>query len=126
MQLLYPAFTPTPGYAASQTTDSQIDVTFLDSLQLAGGQVGLAPGSNQFLIQANWHVLAAMDKNYSVAATLLAPDGSALAQRHTYPGLGLRPTRYLQPGSTFTDVYPLILDKPVSAPMVGPGHYQPV
>ncbi|MCB0162964.1 MAG: hypothetical protein KDI79_01985, partial [Anaerolineae bacterium] len=40
-----------------------------------------------------------------------------LAQRETYPGLGLRPTRYLTPGDTFTDLYPLHLDRDVAAPM---------
>ncbi|MCB0212024.1 MAG: hypothetical protein KDJ52_21965 [Anaerolineae bacterium] len=48
---------------------------------------------------------------------MLAPDGQVLAQRETYPGLGLRPTRYLTPGETFTDIYPLHLEHDVTAPM---------
>ena len=59
-----------------------------------------------------------MGKNYSVAAVLHAPDGSVLARRETYPGLGLRPTRYLNPGDTFVDVYPLELGVDVSEPIV--------
>jgi hypothetical protein len=63
-------------------------------------------------------MLAPLDKNYSVAAALLAPDGSVLAQRETYPSLGLRPTRYLHPGDTFWDAYPLKLEQEVSEPIV--------
>jgi hypothetical protein len=59
-----------------------------------------------------------MDKNYSVAVVLLAPDGSVLARRETYPGLGLRPTRYLGPGQVFRDDYPLRLDHDVAEPIV--------
>jgi hypothetical protein len=70
------------------------------------------------LVSAQWQSLAPMDKNYSIAAVLLAPDGSVLARRETYPGLGLRPTRYLQPGDTFTDVYPLKLEHEISEPLV--------
>jgi len=56
-----------------------------------------------------------LDKNYSVAAVLLAPDGRVLARRETYPGLGLRPTRYLPPGDSFVDVYPLKLTDDVAS-----------
>jgi hypothetical protein len=117
-QLLYPAFIPTPGYAAPQSANNHLEVTFADSLQLVGGQADSVNSTDTILIQAEWRVLANMDKNYSVAATLLAPDGSALAQRQTYPGLGLRPARYLTPGATFTDVYPLTPEIAVSEPLV--------
>jgi len=70
------------------------------------------------LVSVMWQVLAPVDKNYSVAAVLLAPDGRVLARRETYPSLGLRPTRYLAPGNSFVDVYPLKLTGDVAEPLV--------
>ncbi|MBE7553381.1 MAG: hypothetical protein HS126_20100 [Anaerolineales bacterium] len=123
--LIYPAFRP--GEPASQQasgpTNGTLDLTFLDALKLAGGRVSsqqgnVATSGDIVLISAQWQSLAPLDKNYSVAAVLLAPDGSVLARRETYPGLGLRPTRYLQSSDTFTDVYPLKLQQEISEPLV--------
>ncbi|MCK6628114.1 MAG: glycosyltransferase family 39 protein [Anaerolineae bacterium] len=123
--LIYPAFRPNE--QVSQPVN-KLDVTFLDSLKLVSGQVHSAPtGLNPpatatqgdvILIDALWQTAATPDKNYSVAAVLLAPDGRVLARRETYPGLGLRPTRYLQPGDSFLDTYPLKLEADVSEPLV--------
>ncbi|GAB4438054.1 MAG: hypothetical protein Fur0044_34850 [Anaerolineae bacterium] len=123
--LIYPAFRPN-----EQTGQpvNKLDLTFLDSLKLVSGQVDSAPtGLNPpatatqgdvILIDALWQTAATPDKNYSVAAVLLAPDGRVLARRETYPGLGLRPTRYLQPGDSFLDTYPLKLEADVTEPLV--------
>jgi len=123
--LLYPAFRPSEQIVQPV---NKLDVTFLDSLKLVSGQVDSAPtGLNPpatatqgdvILIDALWQTAATPDKNYSVAAVLLAPDGRVLARRETYPGLGLRPTRYLQPGDSFLDTYPLKLEAAVSEPLV--------
>ncbi|MBN1993918.1 MAG: hypothetical protein JW953_14555 [Anaerolineae bacterium] len=129
--LLYPAFRPVNESAlsaAASALPASLDLAFLDSLKLVQGQVvsqnnasGAKPQATQgdtVLVSAHWQVLAPMDKNYSVAAVLLAPDGSVLARRETYPGLGLRPTRYLHPGDSFVDVYPLALNVDVPEPIV--------
>jgi hypothetical protein len=130
--LIYPAFKPSEvssSPSASLLPTSEIHLTFLNSLKLTEGQVypqndtpttrPQATQGDTVMIKARWQVLAPMDKNYSVAAVLLAPDGSVLAHRETYPGLGLRPTRYLNPGDTFVDTYPLKLAIDVPEPMVG-------
>jgi hypothetical protein len=116
---------PTP-YSPLPT--SEINLTFLDSMKLAKAQVypqnntpTAKPQAGQgdiVIISVLWQALIPMDKNYSVAAVLHAPDGSVLARRETYPGLGLRPTRYLNPGDTFIDVYPLELEVDLSEPIV--------
>lgn len=123
--LIYPAFrTSEPAnQQASGPASGTLDLTFLDTVKLVGGGVATSQGDaakpgDLVLVSAQWQSLALMDKNYSVAAVLLAPDGSVLARRETYPGLGLRPTRYLQPGDTFTDVYPLKLEQEISEPLV--------
>jgi hypothetical protein len=89
-------------------------------LQLTGGNVlpQTAAQGDTVLISTQWQTLAPVDKNYSVSAVLLAPDGSVLTHRETYPGLGLRPTSYLNPGNTFVDSYPLELTVSISRPVV--------
>jgi hypothetical protein len=133
--LIYPAYrvTEPANYQAraSATEPGSLDLTFLDSFKLLSSQVYTqdrllteegtrtwATFGDVVIIKALWQMLAPLDKNYSVAAALLAPDGSVLAQRETYPSLGLRPTRYLHPGDTFWDAYPLKLEQEVSEPIV--------
>ncbi len=113
--LIAPAFTP-PSPPASGPA---LDFTFLDRLKVVEAAVlpPAAPGET-VLLKVRWQTLAPLDRNYSVAAVLLAPDGTVLARRETYPGLGQRPTRYLQPGDSFWDVYPLRLAGEVREPLV--------
>ncbi len=104
------------GQTAVSGQPSAVNLTFLNSLKLTGG--GVDASGEVVRVTAQWQTLAEMNKNYSVAAVLLAPDGRVLARRETYPGLGLRPTRYLRPGETFTDVYPLRLPTDLPEPLV--------
>lgn len=125
--LIDPAFTPNRSPLAA---GEAIELTFLDSMQLKSGSVTVHPHTDlarrkeaavqgdTVAINLTWQVQQQMDHNYSVGAVLLAPDGQVLARRETYPGLGLHPTRYLQPGQTFSDVYPLTLIEPVTEPLV--------
>lgn len=117
--LIYPAFTPTNAIE-DEGAANDINLTFLDSLQLTGGGVSpqTATPGDTIRVNAQWHTQAVIDKNYSVSVVLLAPDGAVLARRESYPGLGLRPTRYLTPGDSFTDTYPLKLTADVSEPVV--------
>jgi hypothetical protein len=130
--LIYPAFRPNEQIVPAGNEATPVEVTFLDSLRLSAGQVypGLEPSDGDppgrrvatpgdiVTISAHWQVLAPLAENYSVAALLLAPDGTVLARRETYPGLGLRPTRFLTPGQTFVDLYPLKLSQPIDQPIV--------
>jgi hypothetical protein len=131
--LIYPAFRVDE--QASESDTPPLNLTFLDSLKLVGGRVYPDSGATHLdtqaseehpaavqgdvvMVKAQWQVVNLMDKNYSVAAVLLAPDGSVLARRETYPGLGLRPARYLQSGDIFVDIYPLKLKKEILEPLV--------
>ena len=113
---------------------SAVDLTFLDSLRLVSSEIDTPSGlvnrveagsslpstqpGDLIIIGVEWQVSRPLDQNYSLAVLLLAPDGQVLARRETYPGLGLRPTRYLGPGQTFTDLYPLELTGEVKTPLV--------
>ncbi|MFN8459070.1 MAG: hypothetical protein U0401_31220 [Anaerolineae bacterium] len=130
--LIYPAFRVSEAANGRISESATLDYTFLGALKLSEGQVGAdlasAHGGDHresstttgevVMVKVQWQTLASLDKNYSVAAVLLAPDGSVLARRETYPGLGLRPTRYLPAGDSFWDVYPLKLTEEVSEPLV--------
>jgi hypothetical protein len=129
--LITPAFQPNEQINLMSDRATPLNLTFVDSMQLVAGEVysgqgpadpappwpTAAPG-DIITIGARWQVVTPPPKNYSVAAVLLAPDGAVLARRETYPGLGLRPTRYLNPGDTFVDLYPLHLTAEVTEPMV--------
>ncbi len=132
--LIYPAFRPssnqTLANSAQAASSNELNVTFLDSLKLLRAEVypkdraaatksELRAGQGDtVIVRATWQALATMDQNYSLAVALLAPDGSVLSRRESYPGLGLRPTRYLRPGDTFVDLYPLKLSAAVAEPLV--------
>ncbi len=112
--VLAPAFSPDAPPAEAAILP--LDATFAAALQLTGGAIS-GPPQTPTLTTA-WRVIAPPDKNYSVSAVLLAPDGRVLAHRETFPGLGLRPTRYLTPGQTFVDHYPLTVTAPLTEPLV--------
>ncbi len=123
--LIYPAFRVSEPASQQVSQTAALDYTFLSALKLAGGQLytqnshaKTAAVGDVVMVEVQWQTLAALDKNYSVAAVLLAPDGQVLARRETYPGLGLRPTRYLHPGENFEDVYPLRLAEDALEPLV--------
>ncbi len=136
--LIYPAFRPTgdqtPVAPVQAAGPNELDLTFLNSLKLLRAEVypkdkeqdtpisaksELKAGQGDtIIVKAMWQTLAAMSQNYSLAVVLLAPDGTVLSRRESYPGLGLRPTRYLQPGDSFVDLYPLKLAATVPEPLV--------
>lgn len=130
--LIYPAFRVSESVNERMSESVALDYTFLGTLKLSEGQVGADLASahvgdsrassttigDVVMIEVQWQTLAAPGKNYSVAAVLLAPDGSVLARRETYPGLGLRPTRYLPTNTNFWDIYPLKLTKDIAEPLV--------
>jgi hypothetical protein len=132
--LIYPAFKPSqpPLVAGFPAPGATLNLTFLERLQLITGDVQQGVEARPFpaherdtagpgetvMIRVAWQTLAPITKHYSLAALLLAPDGQVLARRETYPGLGLRPTRYLAPGETFVDLYPLKVAGDVAVPMV--------
>ena len=123
--LIAPAFTPTTDNSGT----TEVNVTFENSLKLIGGntepmtkdegrRTKEVQQGDDVAVRAEWQVLAPIDTNLSVSALLLAPNGDVLARRNTYPGLGLRPTKYLFTGQQFTDTYPLTIETDVTEPMV--------
>jgi hypothetical protein len=118
--LIGPAFTPHKEGISTGAQQAELHLKFLEQMELMGGAVNprQAKAGDVVMVSVWWRVLAAPDQNYSVAIVLHAPDGTVLGRRETYPGLGLRPTRYLRPGEMFRDDYPLRVEQNVSEPLV--------
>ncbi|MEM7344647.1 MAG: phospholipid carrier-dependent glycosyltransferase [Chloroflexota bacterium] len=129
--LIYPAFTPNKQVEANPQPWKTVNLTYLDKMRLTKTQVypqstveNVQKPDRQVkqgavvLVDTEWQVLDKMDTNYSVAVSLISPDGVVLSQRETFPGLGLRPTRYLDMNDTFQDRYPLQVKEAVATPMV--------
>ncbi len=72
-----------------------------------GGSVG---------VTLYWEALQPMERDWSVFVHLQDEAGIVVAQRDTYPGLGLLATRKLRPGQTFADSYVIPLEGTLYSP----------
>lgn len=63
-----------------------------------------------------WQALTPMNRNWSVFVHVLSEDGIVVAQRDTYPGLGLLATRKMAVGQTVADSYWVTLPVTAYAP----------
>jgi hypothetical protein len=63
-----------------------------------------------------WQALTTMDRDWSVFVHVLDENLIVVAQRDTFPGLGLMPTRKLAAGQTLADTYVLPLSATTYAP----------
>jgi hypothetical protein len=102
-----------PAYAPPEPlTDAEIaaiphplDVTFADAMRLLGYDLettSVEPGG-QIALTLYWEALAPTERPYSVFVHLLGEGDVPIAQRDTYPGLGLLSTTHLEPGDTWAD-----------------------
>jgi hypothetical protein len=76
-------------------------------LKLIGVEIETAvvrPGE-RVPVTAYWQALKPMTTNYSVFVHLIGRSYTTAGQMNTYPGLGLRPTRTLEPGQIIVDTY---------------------
>jgi hypothetical protein len=97
---------------------ARLDLTYRDELKLIGVKVGAAvvrPGE-RVPVTAYWQALKPMTTNYSVFVHLIGRGYQNVGQFNTYPGLGLRPTRTLQPGQIVADTYPVLVEGGTAAP----------
>lgn len=128
-----PAYTPPPPLTPAQQAaiPNRLDIEFGGMMRLMGYAVGpLSPSipppnmgegrdevqvepGGQLAVTLYWQVLAPMDRDWSVFVHLLDENDVVVAQRDTYPGLGLWATRLLTPGQRWADRY--VLRLPLSA-----------
>ena len=99
---------------------NRLDVTFGDTMTLMGYDLETAsvePGG-QVAVTLYWEALASTEQPYSVFVHLLGEGDILIAQRDTYPGLGLLSTTRLEPGSTWADQYIIHVPETAYAPDV--------
>lgn len=122
--IIAPAYADPP--AADLTTmETALNIDFgagnePDEMRLLGYTLhndALQPGGT-VSVTLYWEALTAMNRNWSVFVHLRDADGIVIAQRDTYPGMGLMMTRKLVPGQTLADTYVIGLPQASPAPNV--------
>jgi len=117
-----------PTYAPPEPlTDAQVaaipnrlDVAFGGAMRLLGYDLeteSVEPGG-QVAVTLYWEALAPTERPYSVFVHLLNKEDLPVAQRDTYPGLGLLSTTRLEPGSAWADRYVIRVPETAYAPDV--------
>ncbi|MCA1553076.1 MAG: hypothetical protein LC737_01725, partial [Chloroflexi bacterium] len=106
-----PAYTPAPLAATVPASAARERIRFGELLELVGFEVlNPSPLADERLdVAVYWKVLGTTERNDSIFVHVLDADGFTVAQRDTYPGLGLRPTSQLHPGEIVRDVYSMVL-----------------
>jgi 4-amino-4-deoxy-L-arabinose transferase-like glycosyltransferase len=115
---LYPAYTPPPALSQLPSNVIPLEANLGDTARLRGYSVSpksARPGDRVYLT-VYWEPLSPTDRLYSVYVHLLNGDGTLVAQRDTYPGLGRYPTTAWQPGRLFADPYLIIIPEDAPAP----------
>lgn len=97
-------------------------VSFPAEMQLMGFAIDprpvapdITPGS-AVKLTLYWRSLAVMDRDWSVFVHIVDENGIVVAQRDTYPGLGLMPTPKWAAGQTLADTYVINLPPATYAP----------
>jgi hypothetical protein len=108
------AFGPPPLLQEAELSPElpRLDWTYNDEMRLIGAEIGSAlvrPGE-RVPVTLYWQALKPMQTNYSVFVHLIGRNYGIAGQFNTYPGLGLHPTRHLQPGQIVVDRYPVQVD----------------
>ena len=120
--VIAPAYAPPPpADLETMTTAHQIDFgksRETAQMRLLGytlPSASLRPGE-ALELTLYWQSIAAADEDWSVFIHLQDSADTLVAQRDTYPGLGLLPTSQMQPGRTFADRYVLPVPATAYAP----------
>lgn len=110
------AFPPSLNAGEVEKIANRVDLVYDGKLKLLGYDVSpkraVPDGSVELTLY--WQSLAPMDEDYSIGLALLDADRRVLAQRNSYPGHGMLPTRLWRAGQTIRDTY--WVPVPASAP----------
>lgn len=96
----------------------RLEVDFGGVLRLLGCglEAGEVEPGEQLEVTLYWEAVAPADRDYTVFVHLLGEGDLLIAQRDTFPGLGLLSTRWLEPGFRWADRYVLQLPRTTYAP----------
>jgi len=115
---LLPVYTPPPALPALPPEATPLEATLGDVAVLKGYKVSAdhaRPGDRVY-VTLYWRPLDRTERPYSVFIHLFDRDGTLVAQRDTYPGLGRNPTTAWTPGRMFADDYLVVIPETAFAP----------
>ncbi|MGD8965948.1 MAG: DUF2142 domain-containing protein [Anaerolineae bacterium] len=104
--------------AQAQAIPHRLDVDFDSAMQFLGYDVespAAKPGG-QLGVTLYWEAIARTEQDYTVFVHLLGEHDLLVAQRDTFPALGLLSTTWLEPGFHWADRYVLELPPTAYAP----------
>jgi hypothetical protein len=107
--------------AQIESLSQPVGADFGGEMRLLGFDLGaeaVQPGGT-LTVTLYWQSQIAMDRDWSVFVHLLDENDIVVAQRDTYPGLGLLPTRRFEPGQTLADRYVVRVPEATYAPSDG-------
>ncbi|HLB48544.1 MAG TPA: glycosyltransferase family 39 protein [Anaerolineales bacterium] len=114
-----PPLTPDQIAAIARRTDVDFgSINFPPEMRLLGYALemdNVRPGG-EIRLTLYWQSLAVMDRDWSVFVHVVDEHGIVVAQRDTYPGLGLMPTRKWAVGQTVADTYVINVPPTTFAP----------
>lgn len=111
----------TPEQIAAIPRRAEVDfgaINFPAEMRLLGFSISadsVAPGGS-LEVTLYWQSLAPMDRDWSVFVHVVDENNIVVAQRDTFPGLGLMPTRKWKAGQTLADTYVIPLPATTYAP----------
>jgi hypothetical protein len=118
--VMAPEYIPKPLLTAANLPADlpRLNLSYQDEMKLIGVKIGanLVHPGERVPVTAYWQALKPMATNYSVFVHLIGRSYQNVGQFNTYPGLGLRPTRTLEPGQIVADTYPVLVEGGAAAP----------
>jgi hypothetical protein len=120
--LLMPAFVPSAPLRLADLPPaaSRLDFRYGTDVALLAAEMPAEPGRAGTSLTPTfyWQSLKPPSANYSVYLRLLDAQGTVLAGRDSYPGLGLHPTTGMPVGAAIRDPIPLAVPDGLDAPLV--------
>lgn len=118
--VLAPAFLPPRHLTESEIRDvpNPVGIDYGDVARLLGYRVTptiVEPGG-AVEVTLYWQARTQTEEDYAVFVHLLSDEGTMVAQRDTYPGLGKYPTTAWEPGVVFADTYRVHIPETAYAP----------
>lgn len=116
--VIAPAYRPPATVAALPADATPLDIRFGDDIQLAGfrSQAATTAPGQTLPITLYWRTDRAIDRNYQLSLNGYGFDVANVIKLDTWPGGGLLPTTFWQPGQLYADPYQLAIDPAAASP----------
>lgn len=116
--VITPAYRPPARLPALPAGATPLDIRFGDDIHLLGYRLeadSVAPGQS-LPITLFWRTDRPLDRNYQLSLNGFGYEMAPVAKLDTWPGGGLLPTSFWQPGQLYPDTYQLSIDPAAASP----------